>query len=54
MVGYAFNQVGSGTSFVELGRKSLISIGNLVGKIWILPNTVLGDSYGVVGYVVGL
>jgi hypothetical protein len=33
--------------------RSLSVVGGVIGKIWTLPNTIIGTIYGGVGYIVG-
>ncbi|MDZ7925593.1 MAG: RHS repeat-associated core domain-containing protein [Marinagarivorans sp.] len=50
------NSLGTNNSESSRGplRSALGFVGNIVGKIWTLPNTLIGLAYGGVGHVAGL
>ena len=46
-------QDGSNSAGQSGGRNPLSVVGDVIGKIWALPNTIIGAVYGGVGHIVG-
>ncbi|MNF70770.1 hypothetical protein D3C84_526940 [compost metagenome] len=54
-ISYTYGRISNSNGAESAGlKKSLATIGGVVGKVWNLPNTMVGLVYGAVGYVGGL